>query len=84
MRVLPSAPQKYCDLRVKRESTVKVWELPKSFWQQRGSNGLREQFYQPTVDTTFFRSGHKAQKLREAYAAARSTWFDKQPRRRSA
>jgi len=36
------------------------------------------------VNTTFFRSGHKAPKLREAYAAARSTWFDKPRRRRSA
>ena len=36
------------------------------------------------VNTAFFRSGHKAPKLREAYAAARSAWFDQPRRLRSA
>lgn len=36
------------------------------------------------LSTAFFRSGHKAQQLQEAYAAARSAWFDKPRRRRSA
>ena len=36
------------------------------------------------VTTDFFRSGHKAHKLQEAYAAARSAWFDKRRRRHSA
>ncbi len=35
------------------------------------------------VNTDYFRSGHKAQKLQEAYAAARSAWFDQPHRRRS-
>jgi len=36
------------------------------------------------VNTDFFRSGHKAKRLQEAYAASRSAWFDKPRRRRSA
>ena len=36
------------------------------------------------VTTAFFRSGYKANRLQEAYAAARSAWFDKPHRRRSA
>jgi hypothetical protein len=36
------------------------------------------------VNTEFFRSGHKAQMLQEAYAAARSTQFDIQRSRRPA